>query len=138
MPALKQILSEAKTIAVVGASANMFRTSHYIARFLQQNGYRVIPVNPNLPEELLSEKTYSSLQEIPESVNIDLVNIFRKSIYTEEVVRDAIERSSKTGVQPVIWTQLGVSSESAKALAEKHKLTYVENECIMVAYERYF
>jgi predicted CoA-binding protein len=137
MPDLKDILAEADTVAVVGCSAREHRTSHKIARYLQQAGYRVVPVNPN-HDEVLGEPCYADLQHVPEDTRIDVVNVFRRREHTADMVRDALGRAEQTGTTPAVWTQLGVSSDEAGALAEEGGLPYVKNRCIMVEHGRLF
>ena len=135
MPDLKSTLETAQTIAVVGCSDRPSRTSYAIARYLQEAGYRMIPVNPNC-DEILGEPCYPDVQSIPADVHPDIVNIFRDSAHTAAMVADVRARAEATGEQPTVWTQLGVSSPEAKALAEEAGLPYVENRCIMVEHRR--
>lgn len=128
---LRDALLSARTVAVVGCSPRGFQTSHQIARYLQNAGYRVVPVNPH-HEEILGETAYPDLQSIPDEVAVDIVNVFRRSEYTAGVVRDAVERATRTGHLPLVWTQLGVHSPEAETLAEKAGLPYVANRCLMV------
>ena len=132
---LTAVLDDADTIAVVGCSGRPSRTSHGIAAYLQRAGYRMIPVNPNY-DEILGEQCYSDLPSVPADVHIDIVNIFRAADHTADMVRSAIERVEHTGERPVIWTQLGVSSDEAQQLAEATDLPYVKNKCIMVEHQR--
>ncbi len=134
-PDLQSVLESAKTIAVVGCSAQPTRTSHKIARYMQKRGYRIVPVNPNY-DEVLGEPCYPDLPSVPEDVPIDIVDIFRAPQHTADMVRTAIERAEQTGKTPVIWTQLGVSSSEAETLAAEAGLPYVRNRCIKVAYDR--
>ena len=134
-PDLQSLLERAKTIAVVGCSATPTRTSHKIARSLQDRGYRIVPVNPTY-EEVLGEPCYPDLPSIPADVQIDIVNIFRRPKHTADMVRSAIERVEQTDEHPVIWTQLGVSTTEAKAQAEEAGLPYVRNRCIKIEYDR--
>ena len=131
MPDLKHTLETARTIAVVGCSDRPSRTSHAIARYLQEAGYRVIPVNP-YREEILGERCWPDVQSIPQDVRLDVVNVFRRPAHTARAVADVQARAEATGERPVIWTQLGVSSPEARALAEEAGLPYVEERCIMV------
>lgn len=131
----KKILAEAKTIAMIGCSPDEYRTSNYAVKFLQERGYRVIPINP-MVDEILGETSYASLQDVPEDTEIDIVNIFRNSAYSGDAVKDVSEWKEKTGQNPVVWTQLDVSSPEAEAIAQKHQMPYVKNKCIMVEWER--
>ena len=128
---LKTILSSARTIAVVGCSPRGFQTSHRIAQYIQNVGLRMVPVNPH-HDELLGERCYPDVQSIPAEVEIDIVDVFRRSEFTEGVVNDVAERAAETGQRPVVWTQLGVHSEAAELAAEEAGLPYVANRCLMV------
>ena len=129
-------LRKARTVAVVGLSNKLHRPSHRVARYLQEAGYRIIPVNPYC-KEVLNEKCYPDLKSIPEDISIDIVNIFRRAPFTKEVVKEVIERSQKTGEKPIIWTQIGASSEEAQRLAEEAGFTYVPNRCLMIEHAHY-
>ena len=136
MSLISQILAETQVIAIVGCSDKMHRTSYQIAAFLQRVGYRVIPVNPRL-DHVLGETCYPSVSAIPAEIRVDLVDIFRQPRYTEAVVEDILMRKAQTNQAPVVWTQLGVSAESARQLAESNGLVYIPNRCTLVEYERY-
>ena len=127
----EELLESAQTIAVVGCSDNPARTSNSIARYLMSAGYIVIPVNPNCTE-ILGQTCYASVQDIPEDTTIDIVNIFRRPAHTAEMVRDVLERLKRTDENPVIWTQIGVSSAEAQQISEEAGLLYVKNRCILV------
>ena len=133
---IKSLLENAHTIAMVGCSPRSTRASHKIARYLQEQGYRVVPVNPH-HEELLGEPCYPDLQSIPEGVKIDIVDIFRRPKFTHGVVLDAIERATQTGRKPVIWTQIGVHSGEAQLAAEEAGFDYVANRCVLVERQRF-
>lgn len=132
---ISEMLRRVRTVVIIGCSANKYRTSYHIANYLKENGVRIIPVNPNY-DEVLGMTCYDSMADIPEDRTIDIVDIFRDSEYTADMVRDVLEWSEKTGQKPLIWTQLSVSSDAAKSLAEENDFHYVENECIMVQHER--
>ncbi len=132
---LQSILANAKTIAVVGCSPRTSRTSHRIARYLQEQGFRIIPINP-YHEELLGEPCYPDLVSIPDDLVIDIVDIFRRPQFAPDVVNDAIERSKRTGHKPVIWTQIGVHSQEAQRAAEEAGFEYVANRCTLVEHGR--
>jgi predicted CoA-binding protein len=119
---LRQILVMAKTIAVVGLSDKLDRPSHTVAAYLQGQGYRIIPVNPNL-SEVLGEKAYASLRDVPEA--IDVVDIFRRPEHVPPVVEDAIAIGAK-----VVWMQVGIIHEEAAARAEAAGLTVVMDTCM--------
>ncbi len=119
-----QLLVDTKTIAMIGASANPEKTSHGIMQKLQSVGYRVIPVNPG-EIEILGEKCYASLQDIP--VKIDLVNVFRKAETTLPIATEAINIHAKA-----LWLQLGIINEETAATAKQGGLTVVMDACIAV------
>ena len=120
-------LKTAKTIAIVGLSNKEERTSYQIARFLQERGYRIIPVNPLLAGEIiLGEKVYASLQEIQEP--IDIVDIFRRSEFLPEVAADFLQTQAK-----VFWAQLGIANEeSANKLQSANRKDIVMDRCIKI------
>lgn len=122
---IKGLLEGSRNIAVVGMSDNPYRTSHAIARFLQNAGYRIFPVNPNLTGPVLGEEPYATVEEITERV--DIVDVFRRSELTPPVARDAVAAGAK-----VLWLQLGVYNEEAARYAAEHGLTVVMDRCIKV------
>ncbi|NGP88070.1 CoA-binding protein [Fodinibius halophilus] len=128
---IKKELENINTVVILGCSANKYRTSYHIANYLKENGIDIIPVNPNY-DEIMGQKCYDSMEEVPSDKAVDVVDIFRDSEYTAEMVQDVIDWSQQSGQKPLIWTQLSVSSPEAKLLAENAGLKYVENECIMV------
>ncbi|HET6527686.1 MAG TPA: CoA-binding protein [Balneolaceae bacterium] len=132
---MDKLLKKAKGVAIIGCSAVKYRTSYHIASYLKENGLRILPVNPGY-DEVLGEKCYDSVKDIPEDIQVDIVDIFRDSQYTAEMVRETIEWANETGRKPVIWTQLDVSSPEAKSLAEEAGFDYVENKCIMVEHSK--
>jgi len=127
---LRRILKESHVIAVVGLSADWYRPSYFAAKYMQEHGYRVIPVNPKY-ESILGEKCYRSLREIPEG--IDIVDIFRKSADVMPIAEDAIAIRAK-----VLWQQLGVRNESAAAKARAAGLEAVMDRCVKIEHGRLF
>jgi hypothetical protein len=127
---LRRILKESHTIAVVGLSAQWFRPSFFAAKYLQEYGYRVIPVNPSY-REVLGEKCYPSLLEIPERV--DVVDVFRKPEDVPTIVEEAIEIGAK-----VVWMQIGVIHEGAAQRARDAGLEVVMNRCMKIEHARLF
>ena len=132
---ITSILKSAKTIAVVGCSDRPSRTSYAIYKYMKQQGYEMIPVNPD-HEWCDEDRCYPDLLAIPDDVEIDIVTIFRNPRYTADMVNIAVQRAEKTGRKPVIWTQLGVSSRQAEQIAQEAGLPYVKNRCIMVEHSR--
>jgi hypothetical protein len=127
---LREVLGRARTIAVVGLSDKPDRDSNEVARYLQSQGYRVVPVNPVLTE-VLGEKSYPSLSAIPPDTKVDIVDVFRRSDQVPPIVDEAIARGD-----PVVWMQLGVEHPAAAAKARAAGLTVFENLCIMVQHRR--
>lgn len=128
-------LNEAETVVILGCSDRPERTSYQIARYLQKLGIRIIPVNPNI-EHSLGEKSYDSILELPEEMVVDIIDIFRNKRYTDEMVEEIIKWAELRKEKPLVWTQLGVSTDSARKRAAEHQLPYVENRCIMVEYRK--
>lgn len=132
---LTDTLKNARTIAIIGCSTNKYRTSYHIASYLQEQGYAIIPIHPDY-DEVLGEKAYDSILDIPDGVEIDIVDIFRDSDHTADMVDEIVEWSERTGQKPLVWTQLGVSSPEAKDKSEEGGLPYVEEKCLMVEHRR--
>ena len=125
---IADILSKYKTIAVVGLSSNPMRPSHEVSEYMQRAGYRIIPVNPN-ETEVLGERSYARLEDVPEGV--DVVNVFRRPEEVPPVVESAIRVGAK-----VVWMQLGIENEEAAEKARAAGLTVVEDACILIEHRR--
>ena len=123
MDEIKKILTESKTIAVVGLSPKEDRPSYRVASYLKSQGYRIIPVNPNA-QEILGEKSYPDLRSIPE--NIDVVDIFRKSEDVPPVVDEAIQTGAKA-----VWMQEDIVNEPAAQKARSAGLLVVMDRCML-------
>lgn len=123
-----KVFEENEVIAVVGCSRSEGKEAHKIPKFLQEKGYRIIPVNPS-SDEILGEKSYPSLAEVEEK--IDVVNIFRPSEEVFEITREALDTNAN-----VIWTQLNIENEEAKKLAEENSLKVIQNRCMKQEYRR--
>lgn len=126
--AMRKMLSEAKVIAVVGHSDKPYRTSYQIADYLRGVGYKVYPVNP-LVAEINGEKSYASLSDIPEQ--IDIVDVFRRAEHLDGVVQDSIEANAKA-----VWGQLGVTDNNAAERANQAGLDIVTDLCIKIEHRR--
>ncbi|MCA9914489.1 MAG: CoA-binding protein [Anaerolineae bacterium] len=125
---MREVLANAKTIAVVGHSDKFYRTSYQIAEYLRRAGYKVYPVNPTVAT-INGEKSYASLHEIPEP--IDIVNVFRRSEHVAAIVQEAIDVGAKA-----VWTQLGVVDISARDVALAAGLDVAMDRCIKVEHAR--
>jgi predicted CoA-binding protein len=127
---LRRILRENKVIAVVGLSADWYRPSFFAAKYMQEHGYRIIPVNPKYPQ-ILGETCYPSLRDIPEKVGI--VDVFRKTQDVMPIAEEAIAIGAR-----VLWQQLGVRNEAAAAKARQAGLEAVMDRCVKIEHGRLF
>ena len=126
---IKQIFS-LKNVAVIGMSKNQEKAAHYVPKYLSQNGYNIIPVNPTT-DKILEKKCYSSIEDVPES--IDIVDVFRPSDQVLPVVQEAIKKKPK-----VIWLQEGIHNAEAEDLARKEGIKVVFNRCMLAEHQRLF
>jgi uncharacterized protein len=124
---IHELLAEAKTIAVVGLSDSPMRASHGVSAYMQAAGYKIVPVNPHITE-VLGEKAYPSLLELPSELKgkIDLVDVFRRPVYVDEIVDQAIQLKI-----PAIWLQEGVINERAAEKARKAGMFVVMDLCVL-------
>lgn len=124
---VKRVLSQARVYAIVGASANPARASYYVMEFLQNRGFKVVPINPGLAgQELLGQTVYATLADVPGPV--DVVDIFRNSDAALDVTREAIAQSQRLGLKAV-WMQLGVINETAAQEAQAAGFDAVMDRC---------
>jgi predicted CoA-binding protein len=126
---IQRVLHEAKTIAIVGLSSNTLRASYFVAFYLKRHGYRVIPVNPR-EKEVLGEKSYASLRDVP--VPVDIVDVFRAPDALPGIAEEAVAIGAKT-----LWCQFGVINEQGARIAEQGGLTVIMDRCIKVEHARY-
>jgi uncharacterized protein len=127
---LRSLLGEARTVAVVGCSSDPDRPSFQVAAYLQRNGYRVIPVNPN-ETEVLGERSYPSLTDLPPGTDVDVVDVFRRSEHTPQVARQAVAIGAR-----MLWLQEGVVNDEAAAIASEGGLEVIMGVCIKHVRER--
>ena len=125
---IEKILEDSKNIAVVGCSNTEGKAAHDVPRFLQQKGYKIIPVNP-YSEEILGEKAYDSLKDVEEK--IDIVNIFRPSEEAYGIVEEAMETDANA-----IWMQLGIEKEKEKKISEEEGLKVIQRKCMKIQYRK--
>ena len=121
------IVAEARTVAVVGLSSNPEKPSNEVGSYLMENGYRVIPVNPN-EEEVLGERAYDTVEQIPEQV--DVVDVFLPAEKTPGVAEDAVRAGAGA-----LWLQEGIENAEARRIAQEGGLAYVENRCMRKTHE---
>ena len=132
MSEIKNILSKYKSIAMVGVSKDLKKTSTIVMRYMQDYGFKVYPVNPSAKgEKILGEKVYAKVTDI--NKNIDIVDVFRPSSEAYGIAEDAVKIGAK-----VLWLQLGIRDQNAKKLVEENKMEYVENKCTKMEYQKYF
>lgn len=127
---LRALLGDSKVVAVVGLSSKAHRPSHEVAKYLQDNGYRIIPVNPN-ESEVLGEPAYASLRDIPRDVKVDVVDVFRRAEHTPEIAREAVGIGARA-----LWLQEGIVSDEAAAIAIEGGLDLVMGVCMKRTDER--
>jgi uncharacterized protein len=127
---LRRVLQTCKTIAVVGLSAEWHRPSFFAAKYMQEHGYRIVPVNPKYPE-ILGEKCYASLSDIP--FPVDMVDVFRKPQDVLPIAQEAVKIGAKC-----LWQQLGVENLEAAAWVEQAGLDSVMNRCVKIEHARLF
>lgn len=130
IPSLRRILKTCRTLAVVGLSADWHRPSYFAAKYMQEHGYRIIPVNPRY-ETVLGERCYASLTDIPEPV--DMVDVFRRTDDVMPIAEQAVAIGAKC-----LWQQLGVVNEAADRLAREAGLDSVMNRCVKIEHARLF
>ena len=129
---IKEILSKNKTIAMIGVSKDTTKPSTIVMKYMQKYGYKVIPVNPRAKgEKILGEEVFGRLDEI--KVPIDIVDVFRPSKEALEIAKDTVKIKAK-----VLWLQLGIRSDEAKATVELNNIKYIENRCTKMEYQKIF
>jgi predicted CoA-binding protein len=128
--AIHQSLAHCKTIAVVGLSPKPHRDSYRVSKYMQEQGFRIVPINPNAPE-VLGEKSYASLTEAAQHEHIDMVNCFRNAEDIPPIAAEAIAIGAKS-----LWLQLGVAHEPAAKEASDAGLWVVQNRCLMVEHRQ--
>jgi predicted CoA-binding protein len=126
-PDPETIVKEAETVAVVGLSNDPEKYSHEVGRYLKEQGYRIIPVNPT-EEEVIGERAYDTVDQIPEQ--IDVVDVFLPPEKTSEIAEDAVRAGAKA-----LWLQEGIENAEARRIAEEGGLAYVENRCMRKTHE---
>lgn len=131
------LLQNSKVIAVVGCSPKLHRTSNRIARFLMEQNYEVIPVNPG-HDRILDRTCYRSIADIPSHIKPGIFNVFRNKAHTADFMEEVVEWKKNREEVPSVWTQLDVSSAEAEKIAVNHNIPYVRNRCIMVEINHHF
>ena len=128
---IKEILTKFKNIALVGASKDVTKTSTVVMKYLQANGFKVYPINPSMKgERILGEKVFGNISEIKDQ--IDIIDVFRPSDETIEIAKEAVKIRAK-----VLWLQLDIKSDEARKIVEANNITYIENKCTKIEFEKY-
>lgn len=127
---LRSLLGEARTIAIVGLSSKAHRDSFEIGEYLQAKGYRIVPVNPK-EIEVLGERAYATLDDVPDEIEIDVVDVFRRAQDTPPIAEAAVRRGAK-----VLWLQDGIVNQDARRIAEAAGLTVIMGVCIRTTRKR--
>lgn len=135
----KEILSKYKTVAVVGVSRDPAKDGHRVAKYLQTEGFRIIPVNPTC-DEVLGEKCYKSLLEMPSEIQrtIEIVDVFRPSPETPAIVEQAVKLKERYDKPYVVWMQFGIINEQAAEKAREAGIVVVMNRCMMQEHKKHF
>ena len=134
---LKRVLSETKTIAIVGVSNNPIRASYFVARYLHYRRFNIIPINPAYEgQTLFGTKILGSISDIPRENSVDMVDIFRRAEFVPSIVDEALEHLMP-GLK-TIWMQFGIHHEEAATKARKHGLQTIEDRCPKIEYQRLF
>ena len=129
---IKEILSKNKTIAMIGVSKDPTKPSTIVMKYMQKYGYRVIPVNPRVKgEKILGERVFGKLEEI--KTQIDIVDVFRPSNEALDIAKETVKIKAK-----VLWLQLGIRNDAAKAIVELKNIKYIENRCTKIEYQKLF
>ena len=127
----KEILSKFKSIALVGASKDLTKTSSIVMKYLQDHGFKVYPVNPSMKgQKLLGETVFGNIKEIKSPVEI--IDVFRPSDEVTEIAQDAVKIGAK-----VLWLQLNIKNEEAKRIAETNNILYIEDKCTKIEFEKH-
>ena len=136
---IKKILTECKTIAVVGLSREPEKESYIVSEYMKNHGFRIIPVNP-FADEVLGEKSYKSLLDIPDKLqkDIDIVDVFRKAEDVPPVAEQAVKLKKKQGKPCIFWMQLGIVNEQAAEAARKAGMVVVMDKCLMREHKHLF
>ena len=132
MSEIKDILTKYKTIAMIGVSKDPTKPSTIVMKYMQEYGFKVIPVNPRAKgEKILGEEVYEKITDIKEPVEI--VDVFRPSKEAYAIAQDTVKIGAK-----VLWLQLGIRDEDSKKLMDKNNIDYIENKCTKIEYQKYF
>lgn len=134
---IRQVLERYKAVAVVGLSRDQSKASYVVAEYLKSHGFRILPVNPFV-DEVLGEKSYRSLLEVPEDIqkSVQIVDIFRPANEVSPIIEQIIQLRKAYGVPFVVWMQLGIVNEQAAEMAREAGLTVIMDRCMKIEHQR--
>ena len=134
---IRQILEDTTNIAVIGLSKNELKDSYQVSMYMRNSGYNIIPINPTTGS-IMGVKSYNSLKDIPEDIikNIELINIFRKPEFVENILKEVIEMKKKYGKIHTVWMQLGIFYDKADTVSKENQLNIITNKCIKIEHGR--
>jgi len=134
---IRQILENTTNIAVIGLSKNELKDSYQVSMYMRNSGYNIIPINPTT-DSIMGVKSHNSLKDIPEDIikNIELINIFRKPEFVEDILEEVIEMKKKYGKIHTVWMQLGIFYDKADTVSKKNQLNIITNKCIKIEHGR--
>ncbi len=131
----KEILEKYKQVAVYGMSTNSAKPANYVPVFIHSQGYNVVAINPNT-NQIGIIKSYSSIADVEEK--IEILNVFRRSEFCLDVVKEAVERKKIKGDIDIIWLQEGIINDEAKQLAEENGIVFIQDRCMLKEYNKYY
>jgi|TARA_B110000263_G_C15306038_1_gene510423 predicted CoA-binding protein len=134
---IKQIFENTTNIAVIGLSKNELKDSYQVSMYMKNSGYNIIPINPTT-DSIMDVKSHNSLKDIPENMvrNIELINIFRKPEFVENILEEVIEVKKKYGKIHTVWMQLGIFYDRADTVSKENQLNIITNKCIKIEHGR--
>jgi len=134
---IRKIFENTTNIAVIGLSKNELKDSYQVSMYMRNSGYNIIPINPTTGS-IMGVKSYNSLKDIPEDIikNIELINIFRKPEFVENILKEVIEMKKKYGKIHTVWMQLGIFYDKADTVSKENQLNIITNKCIKIEHGR--
>ena len=134
---IRQIFENTTNIAVIGLSKNKLKDSYQVSMYMRNSGYNIIPINPTT-DSIMGVKSHNNLKDIPEDIvkNIELINIFRKPEFVENILEEVIEMKKKYGKIHTVWMQLGIFYDKADTVSKENQLNIITNKCIKIEHGR--
>ena len=134
---IRKIFENTTNIAVIGLSKNELKDSYQVSMYMRNSGYNIIPINPTT-DSIMGVKSHNNLKDIPEDIvkNIELINIFRKPEFVENILEEVIEMKKKYGKIHTVWMQLGIFYDKADTVSKENQLNIITNKCIKIEHGR--